>query len=167
GLAEVDSKNTPAAFDAWLRNAKNGNKVDDANYATGAILVDPKNATAPDFRPVVASKINTLANYDAAVLTKFGKFSAVNTVGNVVVTNAYPVPAVNNVNVELYALASNNVTVSISDISGKVVKSLGNQSLITGGNLITADVTDLNNGLYFLNVVSNGLKSTFRFTVAH
>jgi len=166
GLAEVDSKNTPAAFDAWLRDPKNANKIDDANYASGAILVDPKNATAPDFRPVVASKINTLANYDAAVLTKFGKFSAVNTVGNVVVTNAYPVPAVNNVNVELYALASDNVTVSISDISGKLVKSLGNQSLITGGNLITADVSDLNNGLYFLNLVSNGSKSTFRFTVA-
>lgn len=166
GLAEVDSKNTPAALDAWLRDTKNGNKVDDANYATGAILVDPKNATAPDFRPIAASKINTLANYDAAILTKYGKFSSVNTVGNLVVTNAYPVPATDNVNVELYAVASENVAVSISDISGKVVKSLGNQSLVAGGNMITASVSDLNNGLYFLNVVSNGSKTTYRFTVA-
>ena len=166
GLAEVDSKNTPAALDAWLRDTKNGNKVDDANYATGAILVDPKNATAPDFRPIAASKINTLANYDAAILTKYGKFSSVNTVGNLVVTNAYPVPATDNVNVELYAVASENVAVSISDISGKVVKSLGNQSLVAGGNMITASVSELNNGLYFLNVVSNGSKTTYRFTVA-
>jgi hypothetical protein len=166
GLVEVDSKNTPAAMDAWLRDAKNSNKIDDVNYASGAILVDPKNATAPDFRPVAASKINTLANYDAAIFTKYGKFSSVNTVGNLVVTNAYPVPAKDNVNVELYAVASENVAVSISDISGKVVKSLGNQSLVAGGNIITASVSELNNGLYFLNVVSNGSKTTYRFTVA-
>ncbi len=166
GLVEVDSKNTPAAMDAWLRDAKNSNKIDDVNYASGAILVDPKNATAPDFRPVAASKINTLANYDAAIFTKYGKFSSVNTVGNLVVTNAYPVPAADNVNVELFAVASENVAVSISDISGKVVKSLGNQSLVAGGNMITASVSELNNGLYFLNVVSNGSKTTYRFTVA-
>lgn len=167
GLVEVDSKNTPAAMDAWLRDAKNANKIDDVNYASGAILVDPKNATAPDFRPVVASKINTLANYDAVIVNRFGKFSSVNTIGNVLVTNAYPVPATDNVNVELYALSSDNVVVSISDVSGKVVKSLGSQSLAVGGNLITASVSDLNNGLYFLNVVSNGSKTTYRFTVAH
>lgn len=166
GLVEVDSKNTPAAMDAWLRDAKNSNKIDDVNYASGAILVDPKNATAPDFRPVAASKINTLANYDAAIFTKYGKFSSVNTVGNLVVTNAYPVPAADNVNVELFAVASENVAVSISDISGKVVKSFVNQSLVAGGNMITASVSDLNNGLYFLNVVSNGSKTTYRFTVA-
>ena len=167
GLVEVDSKNTPAAMDAWLRDAKNANKIDDVNYASGAILVDPKNATAPDFRPVAASKINTLANYDAVIVNRYGKFSSVNTIGNVLVTNAYPVPATDNVNVELYALSSDNVVVSISDVSGKVVKSLGSQSLAVGGNLITASVSDLNNGLYFLNVVSNGSKTTYRFTVAH
>jgi hypothetical protein len=64
-------------------------------------------------------------------------------------------------------LSSDNVVVSISDVSGKVVKSLGSQSLAVGGNLITASVSDLNNGLYFLNVVSNGSKTTYRFTVAH
>lgn len=167
GLAEVDSKNTPAALDAWLRDAKNSNKIDDVNYATGAILVDPKNATAPDFRPVVASKINTLANYDAAIFTKFGKFSSVNSVGNLVVTNAYPVPASDVVNVELYSVIGADVTVTISDISGKTVKSVGSQTLVAGGNLVTASVSDLNNGLYFLNVVSNGAKTTYRFTVAH
>ncbi len=166
GLVEVDSKNTPAAMDAWLRDAKNSNKIDDVNYASGAILVDPKNATAPDFRPVVASKINTLANYDAAIFTKFGKFSSVNTVGNLVVTNAYPVPATDVVNVELYSVAGADVTVVIADISGKTVKSLGTQTLVAGGNLVTASVSDLNNGLYFLNVVSNGTKTTYRFTVA-
>ncbi len=166
GLVEVDSKNTPAAMDAWLRDAKNSNKIDDVNYASGAILVDPKNATAPDFRPVVASKINTLASYDAAIFTKYGKFSAVNTVGNLVVTNAYPVPATDVVNVELYSVAGADVTVVIADISGKTVKSLGTQTLVAGGNLVTASVSDLNNGLYFLNVVSSGSKTTYRFTVA-
>ena len=167
GLAEVDSKNTPAAMDAWLRDAKNANKIDDVNYASGAILVDPKNATAPDFRPVVASKINTLANYDAAILTKYGKFSSVNTLGDVVMTNAYPVPAVDVVNVELFTVSATDVLVSVCDMSGKVVASLGTQSLVAGGNAIAVPVAQLNNGLYILNVVSSGAKSAYRFTVAH
>ena len=167
GLVEVDSKNTPAAMDAWLRDAKNANKIDDVNYASGAILVDPKNATAPDFRPVVASKINTLANYDAAIFTKFGKFSSVNTLGDVVMTNAYPVPAVDVVNVELFTVSATDVLVSVCDMSGKVVASLGTQSLVAGGNAIAVPVAQLNNGLYILNVVSSGAKSAYRFTVAH
>jgi len=167
GLAEVDSKNTPAAMDAWLRDAKNANKIDDASYVSGAILVDPKNTTAPDFRPVTASKINTLANYDAAIFTKFGKFSSVNTLGDVVMTNAYPVPAVDVVNVELFTVSATEVMVSVSDMSGKVVASMGSQSLVAGGNAISVPVSDLNNGLYILTVVSNGAKSAYRFTVAH
>ena len=167
GLVEVDSKNTPAAMDAWLRDAKNANKIDDASYVSGAILVDPKNATAPDFRPVTASKINTLANYDAAIFTKFGKFSSVNTLGDVVMTNAYPVPAVDVVNVELFTVSATEVIVSVSDMSGKVVASMGSQSLVAGGNAISVPVADLNNGLYILTVVSNGAKSAYRFTVAH
>jgi hypothetical protein len=167
GLAEVDSKNTPAAMDAWLRDVKNSNKIDDASYVSGAILVDPKNATAPDFRPVTASKINTLANYDAAIFTKFGKFSSVNTLGDVVMTNAYPVPAVDVVNVELFTVSATEVIVSVSDMSGKVVASMGSQSLVAGGNAISVPVADLNNGLYILTVVSNGAKSAYRFTVAH
>jgi len=167
GLAEVDSKNTPAAMDAWLRDVKNSNKIDDASYVSGAILVDPKNATAPDFRPVTASKINTLANYDAAIFTKFGKFSSVNTLGDVVMTNAYPVPAVDVVNVELFTVSATEVMVSVSDMSGKVVASMGSQSLVAGGNAIAVPVADLNNGLYILTVVSNGAKSAYRFTVAH
>ena len=167
GLAEVDSKNTPAAMDAWLRDVKNSNKIDDASYVSGAILVDPKNATAPDFRPVTASKINTLANYDAAIFTKFGKFSSVNTLGDVVMTNAYPVPAVDVVNVELFTVSATEVIVSVSDMSGKVVASMGSQSLVAGGNAISVPVADLNNGLYILTVVSNGAKSAYHFTVAH
>lgn len=165
GLAEVDSKNTPAALDAWLRDAKNANKIDDANYASGAILVDPKNATAPDFRPVTASKINTMANYSAAIMTKFGSFSAVSSLGAVVVTNAYPVPATDNINVELFSNAVASVEVNICDVSGKIAKSLGVQTLSAGGNAISADVSDLNNGFYFMSVVGNGSKVSYRFSV--
>lgn len=166
GLAEVDSKNTPAAMDAWLRDAKNSNKIDDVNYTSGLILVDPKNATAPDFRPVAASKINTLASYSATIFNKYGSFSGVNSIGNITVTNAYPVPAVDVVNVELFSASVANVAVSICDMSGKIVKKLGNQELISGGNVVRANVSDLNNGMYFLSVVANGSKTTYRFSVA-
>lgn len=166
GLAEVDSKNTPAALDAWLRDVKNANKIDDVNYATGLILVDPKNVTAPDFRPVMVSKINTMASYSAAIFNKYGTFSAMNSVGNVTVTNAYPVPAEDQINVELFAVSASTVEVNICDVSGKVVKALGIQSLVSGGNMITANVGNLNNGFYFMNVVSKGSKNTYRFSIS-
>jgi hypothetical protein len=82
-------------------------------------------------------------------------------------TNAYPVPAVDVVNVELFTLTAKDVMVSVCDISGKVVASMGLQSLVAGGNAIVVPVADLNNGLYILTVVSNGAKSAYRFTVAH
>ena len=82
-------------------------------------------------------------------------------------TNAYPVPAVDVVNVELFTVSATEVVVSICDMSGKVIATMGSQSLLAGGNAIAVPVADLNNGLYILTVVSNGAKSAYRFTVAH
>lgn len=165
GLVEVDSKNTPAAFDAWLRDVKNANKIDSASYVSGAILVDPKNATAPDFRPVSGSKIEGMSDYSFAVLNKYGVYNAVQTLGSLKVTNAYPVPATSEVNVELYATNNVEVKITVVNVMGMVVKNLGSQSLVQGGNLVTTSVADLQNGMYFLQVSGNGAAATYRFVV--
>jgi hypothetical protein len=75
GLAEVDSKNTPSGLDAWLKLSGNANMIDKAKYSKGLILVDPQNATAPDFRPV-ASNTDLIgsSDYSASLLSKVGTY---------------------------------------------------------------------------------------------
>ena len=166
GLAEVDSKNTPAGLDAWLRDAKNANKIDAATFTAGSILVDPQNASAPDFRPVSTAGIVGMADYTATLFTKFGVFDNVATVGSVKVTNAYPVPANHEVNVEVYALNAMDVQVKVLNISGSTVKYAGSQSLTDGGNLVSVPVADLVNGVYFLQISGVQGSATYRFVIA-
>ena len=75
GLAEVDSKNTPSGLDAWLKLSGNANMIDKAKYSKGLILVDPQNATAPDFRPVSSNTdLIGSSDYSATLLSKVGTF---------------------------------------------------------------------------------------------
>lgn len=166
GLVEVDTKNTPAAFDAWMRNSKNANKIDSAAYTAGTILVDPQNATAPDFRPVTTSGILGMSDYSATLFSKFGVFDRVASVGSVKVTNAYPVPANSEVNVEVYALKEMEVKVSVLNLSGAIVSSINSQELNEGGNLISVPVFDLVNGVYFLRISGNQGTAMYRFVVS-
>ena len=77
GLAEVDSKNTPSALDAWIKLSGNANMVDKAKYSTGLILVDPKNSTAPDFRPVSGNAdLIGSSDYSATLLNNIGTYAA-------------------------------------------------------------------------------------------
>ncbi len=165
GLAEVDSKNTPAGLDAWLKDAKNANKIDAVAYTSGTILVDPKNATAPDFRPVASSGIEGMQDFSFALLNKYGVYNGVQSVGSLKVTNAYPVPATSEVNVEVYALNAVDVKVSVVNVMGQVVKTMGTQNLVQGGNLISASVAELQNGMYFLQVSGGQAAATYRFVV--
>ena len=76
GLAEVDSKNTPSALDAWIKSSTNANMVDKAKYGAGLILVDPKNSTAPDFRPVSSNAdLIGSSDYSATLLNNIGTYA--------------------------------------------------------------------------------------------
>ncbi len=75
GLAEVDSKNTPSGLDAWIKLSGNSNMVDKAKYSKGLILVDPQNATAPDFRPVSTNTdLIGSSDYSATLLANAGTY---------------------------------------------------------------------------------------------
>lgn len=75
GLSEVDAKNTPAGLDAWIKLSGNANMIDKAKYGAGLILVDPKNSTAPDFRPVSNNTdLIGSSDYSATLLSNAGTF---------------------------------------------------------------------------------------------
>ncbi len=152
GLAEVDSKNTPAGLDAWLRLAANGNVIDDVAYDKGTVLVDIANN---DLRIVAGKSTTTMANFNNSVVDQYGKFNAVNHLSNVASMSIYPNPAVDQMNMEFTSKASFNATVKLMDLSGKTVVSEV-VNVTEGMNAVSVNVANLNNGMYVLVLNANG-----------
>ena len=69
--------------------------------------------------------------------------------------NAYPNPAATAVTIAFYAEAAGNASVSITDITGKLVKTIAN-SVQQGLNEARVDVNNLNNGIYFYTYTLDG-----------
>ncbi len=150
GLAEVDSKNTPAGLDAWLRLAANGNVVDDVTNAKGNVLVD---IAGNDFRIIAGKTTSTMANFNNAVVDFFGKFNAVNHISEVSGVNVYPNPAVNQLNVEFNSNVTFNGSIQLVDLSGKALiqKSI---SINEGTNAVSFETSNVSNGIYLVVMTS-------------
>ena len=152
GLAEVDSKNTPAGLDAWLRLAANGNAIDDVAYDKGTVLVDIANN---DLRIIAGKSTTTMANFNNSVVDQFGKFNGVNHLANVASMSIYPNPAVDQMNIDFTSKVSFNATLKLMDLYGKMVVSEV-VNVTEGMNALTVNVSNLNNGMYVLVLTANG-----------
>jgi len=150
GLAEVDSKNTPAGLDAWLRLAANGNVVDDVTNAKGNVLVD---ISGNDFRIIAGKTTSTMANFNNAVVDLFGKFNAVNHISEVSGVNVYPNPAVNQLNVDFNSNVTFNGSIQLVDLSGKALiqKSI---YINEGTNTVSFETSNVSNGIYLVVMTS-------------
>jgi hypothetical protein len=151
GLAEVDSKNTPAGLDAWIRLAANGNSIDDVTNGKGNVLVDIQNN---DFRIIAGKATSTMANFNNSVVDLFGKFNAVNNISEVSGVSVYPNPAVNEINVDFNSNIAFNGTVKLMDLSGKTLiqKSI---NALEGLNNISFETSNVSNGIYLVVMSSN------------
>jgi hypothetical protein len=151
GLAEVDSKNTPAGLDAWMRLAANGNSIDDVTNGKGNVLVDIQNN---DFRIIAGKATSTMANFNNSVVDLFGKFNAVNNISEVSGVSVYPNPAVNEINVDFNSNIAFNGTVKLMDLSGKTLiqKSI---NALEGLNNISFETSNVSNGIYLVVMSSN------------
>ena len=80
-----------------------------------------------------------------------------------VTSKAYPVPSNDNVNIELSNVNDNSkISINIYSIEGKNVLSYETE---LNGNKTNVNVSNLNNGMYVLEVVSDIFKSTSRIVV--
>jgi hypothetical protein len=165
GIAEISAGNLVSTLDAWLKLSGNANMIDKADYKTGLILVDPKNSTAPDFRPVSTNTdlIGT-SDYTAKLLDNAGTF----TICDEFTTNP------TSITVKSGSDALFNV--SFPDSDAKYTWQLNNVNTVDGINLVGStndtllvkSVTMANNGeLYrcvantrFCNVTSTEAKLT-------
>ena len=62
----------------------------------------------------------------------------------------YPNPATNSTNVNLYSLENKNITLRLKNIMGKIVSEV-NINLLSGNNNIKLNLSNLKNGIYFIN----------------
>jgi hypothetical protein len=78
--------------------------------------------------------------------------------------NISPNPATYNANLVFDMLTDTKVLVSVTDVTGKVVKSLTANSTL-GQNTININVADLTAGIYFVSISANNQKTTAKLIV--
>lgn len=152
GLVEVASGNASMLnrFDGWVKSATNANKINTVAYTAGTVLTDPQNPATPNFRPVTGSPALSGSNFTYSRLNEFGTFNGINTINAVSSVNLFPNPATGNVNVDFNSAAQFHADIKVVDITGKVVFSAGSTLVNKGSNVVTADISNIQAGMYFM-----------------
>ena len=78
----------------------------------------------------------------------------------------YPNPANEIVNINFNTTKDEEVTINITDVSGRVVKSIETTNYNVGINNVIVDIADLNNGFYFVNIQSLQGRKTSRLLIS-
>lgn len=111
------------------------------------------------------------AFYSSAYLFPFIEYKvsspnvSVNTLSNASIKNIYPNPANGgDVVMELTSAVSASAVVTITDVTGKVVKTF-DATLVNGNNEITVNVDGLTKGMYVVSVKAEGINSVSKLTI--
>ena len=88
--------------------------------------------------------------------------SKINTIEAVNNVNLYPNPVKEIATIEYKLIKNSNVTISIIDYTGKVIKTTSLNSY-KGNNTVTLNTSTLNSGIYFAKIVSNKTVKTIKF----
>jgi hypothetical protein len=78
---------------------------------------------------------------------------------------AWPVPAKDELNVNVYSVSEGNAKVSLYDITGRLVKELPTE-LKSGDNNMTIRTDAVSNGIYFLNVTGDKINVCKKIVVS-
>jgi hypothetical protein len=77
-------------------------------------------------------------------------------------TTVYPNPANANINVELTYSSSTNTLVNVTDITGKVCKTIA-LGTVNGTETLSISIEDLKSGVYFVEVITTNSKEVKKF----
>jgi hypothetical protein len=80
---------------------------------------------------------------------------------------SFPNPAKGNAFIDYSLVNGGMVTMELHDVSGKLVRTLVNGNMAPGVHRVQVDTNDLQEGVYFYTLVSNGTRATKRMTVVH
>ncbi|MBI3511050.1 MAG: T9SS type A sorting domain-containing protein [Bacteroidetes bacterium] len=79
-------------------------------------------------------------------------------------TTLYPNPANEQINLEMNVLSDKEVSIVAYDVTGKLMIN-ENRALTSGNNLMTFDVTNWDNGIYFLRIINDGKVNTMKVMI--
>lgn len=82
---------------------------------------------------------------------------------NNIQANIYPNPANNELFIDANLNSNQSCQITITDITGKLVQS---NNIISDGNAIKLNTTNLTNGLYFVNLIGSNSKVTVKFAIS-
>ncbi|MFN5415822.1 MAG: T9SS type A sorting domain-containing protein [Flavobacteriia bacterium] len=99
------------------------------------------------------------------VRMNFESTLGINTNTNINNLSVYPNPAKDKIAIEINLNNKSNVSLNITDLTGKVVlaKELGNQK--AGNHTYTVDTNTISNGVYVMNIVTNGVVSAHKLVI--
>ncbi|MBC8046625.1 MAG: Omp28-related outer membrane protein [Fimbriimonadaceae bacterium] len=91
---------------------------------------------------------------------------AIDNAGLVGGINIYPNPTSNIALMELSLVNANDLSIQITDVLGSVVSGLGSKHYFAGTQYIPVNVETLADGVYFVNIIGNGVNQTLKLNVA-
>lgn len=91
--------------------------------------------------------------------------SSVNELGNNLSINIYPNPAKDNTNISISLSEAQNVSIQLYNMLGEVVYTANQGQLSSGEHTVQLNVSDLNNGVYFVKVMAGSTTITKKITV--
>ncbi len=192
GCATNLSVVTGSTFDIsnWFNTSSFGNTTLANNSELG--INNPFNLSNPNFLPQTSSPANSGADFSNAnlssgfeVVTFKGAFGTTNWTSswanwdpqssaytgineasnNVTLARTYPNPTNGETSMDLNLKERSNVSVTLTDVTGKTVSNLFNGKLAQGDNKITFDLSGTAEGLYLVKVVANGSVKTMKLSV--
>jgi hypothetical protein len=170
-----------SSFDisGWFNNAAYGNATYTAN--ADLMLTDPFNLSAPNAVPMAGSPMLSGADFSSTNLSDsyfepvsfrgaFGNtdwtagwanwdpqqtgYTGVETISSLSTLTVYPNPMKTTSMLEFTLNESNEVNISITDVSGRLVREVLNDRLAAGLYKISLWLGDLTSGMYFVHIRS-------------
>lgn len=165
GMATNLDASMPATIPTWFNN---NNNTTTANNAS-TLMVNPYVFETGDYRLSNGSVAATGADFSDSFIGQAGvvgiKENNINTtIGSV---SLYPNPAADLLNIDVLLNSNEKVTVSIFDITGKLVSTvIENSEMNAGTNTVNVSTSNLSNGLYFVSISAGSFVQTQKLVIS-
>ena len=164
GQRATESQTTVTAFNgtinAWV------SPTNDTLKTTTGILTNPYQYLTPDYRPLGAGIAGSGASFTNTAFTGLVTGVKNDVVKQIGTVGLYPNPASNQTDLVINSNINSNITVSIYDVTGKLVlTAANNETIFEGYNKLAINTQSLVNGVYFVTLKTSLGKETVKLIV--
>lgn len=166
-LVKVDTLFFPSAFTTvhtWF-----GEQMNDSIGSTENIFVTPYNFTAGDYRPLADT--NTIAHKNVTHELTGGKgeeeeTNGINELTQLSKITIYPNPVQNEATLQVSMNATSEVSVVVTDLSGKVVATVFNGNVNAGTTEFNINMANFTSGMYYTTIRTGNTVKTIKMSVS-